>query len=367
MPLQVKAPALLPGTHRTVTVHGTVAQARAERNRLRVAGRPAPEPEAPPGAVPLTEFAGDFLRSRQHILTDATIYCYSEAYRLRIAPVLGHLPLNELSREVLERWWTGVLSEATSHTVAKHALEAIRAILRMAVEWDRIPINHAAGLRLPPPSTHEQSSVERVLSAPQLAQLFATAATRRHETILRAAGEGGLRRGEIIGLRWSDVDLSARRLTVRRSVWHPRTAGGQPIEKSTKGRRARTIPVTHTMAARLTEWQERSLADGHGDPNGFVWPGANGGPMSADSPTQLVERTMRRAGLVDVNGRPLCTLHGLRHTMVSLALLAGVPLLVVSRMAGHADPTVTAKVYAHLNDPSALDAVTQALEGMLAG
>ena len=77
--------------------------------------------------------------------------------------------------------------------------------------------------------------------------------------------------------------------------------------------------------------------------------------MHAHSPTQTVMRAMTRAGLVDDAGKPLVTLHGLRHTCGSILLARGVPLIVVSRHLGHADPNITARVYAHLLSDSELD------------
>jgi integrase len=88
--------------------------------------------------------------------------------------------------------------------------------------------------------------------------------------------------------------------------------------------------------------------------------------MAADSPTQLVERALRRCDLLDENGRPLVSLHGLRHTAGSIMLAAGVPLIVVSRQLGHANPQITAQVYAHLLTDEQLDIAAGALEALLA-
>jgi integrase len=78
---------------------------------------------------------------------------------------------------------------------------------------------------------------------------------------------------------------------------------------------------------------------------------------AAHSPTQAASRALIRAGLIDAAGKPLTTLHGLRHTCGSILLSRGVPLIVVSRHLGHADPNITARVYAHLLDDSQLDQV----------
>ena len=86
--------------------------------------------------------------------------------------------------------------------------------------------------------------------------------------------------------------------------------------------------------------------------------------MNAHSPNQSLARALGRAGLVDADGVPLVTPHGLRHTAASLMLAAGVPLIVVSRQLGHANPNVTAQVYAHLLADSQLDEAAAAFSGL---
>jgi excisionase family DNA binding protein len=161
----------------------------------------------------------------------------------------------------------------------------------------------------------------------------------------RAAAEGGLRRSEICGLRWPDVDLKARRLHIRRGYDGP-----------TKGRRSRTISVSPDFVALLDAWFAESVVGQGAAAEGYVWPGTNGGMMHEHTPTQTCNRALIRAGLVDAEGKPMVTLHGLRHTCASLMLLDGRPLLKVSRYLGHADVNITARVYAHLTDDSELDA-----------
>jgi integrase len=95
--------------------------------------------------------------------------------------------------------------------------------------------------------------------------------------------------------------------------------------------------------------------EGGADARSYVWPGRDGGPMGERSPGQALERALLRAGLVDDAGTPLIAFHGLRHTAASIVLGAGVPLIVVSRQLGHADPQITARVYAHLVNRAQLD------------
>lgn len=356
-PFQIKVPGSAPGTTRMVSVTGSVAEARAERRRMLAAGRADPAPR-PIAADTLDGFAAQFLRARSAVLTPAAIYSYEESYRLRVSPALGGLRLDEITRERVESWLADLVRTASSRRMVTKTVEALRAILAAAVEWDRIPSNPATRLRLPAPETHHEQPAERVLTLEQLRRLVGEGArTLAHRTMLRVAGEAGLRRGELVALRWGDVDLEGRRLQVRRSVWQERSGPdkGRRIEKPTKGRRRRAVAISPDLARALADWFAVAVVEGGAEASGYVWPGRDGTALAADTPTQVVERAQKRCGLVDPEGRPLVTLHGLRHTAGSIMLAHGVPLIVVSRQLGHANPNITAQVYAHLLSDAQLD------------
>lgn len=210
-----------------------------------------------------------------------------------------------------------------------------------------------------PKAPPAQAAAERVLTAEQLAALLAGTRRARVETMLRAAGEAGLRAGEVAGLRWGDLELAGRRLTVERSVWQEAGRDDRPprrIVKTPKGGRSRRVAISGTFAARLGDWYAEAVVEGGADATGYVWPGRDGGPMDSATAGQALARVLDRVGLVDGGGRPLVTFHGLRHTAASIMLAAGVPLIVVSRQLGHANPNITATVYAHLLEDTQLDA-----------
>ena len=214
-------------------------------------------------------------------------------------------------------------------------------------------------MRLPGPATDLRQAHERVLSMDELRQLIRSCdGSLRTETMIRAMAEAGLRRGEVIGLQWEDVDRVGLRLVVRRSV---SDVHGVRQARTTKGKRSRRVAISDQFAARLAEWKR---ASGGERASGYVWPGRDGVAMNAHSPNQSLARALRRAGLVDAARVPLVTPHGLRHTAASLMLAAGVPLIVVSRQLGHANPNVTAQVYAHLLSDSQLDEAAHVFAGL---
>ena len=267
--------------------------------------------------------------------------------------------MHEITRQHVDELVADMLRNGASVRMVRGVISTLRRLLQAAVEWGDLAGNPARRVRLPAPETHTRQAHERVLSMAELSALVRTCQrSLRTETMVRAMAEAGLRRGEVIGLRWEDVDLVGLRLHVRRSV---SDVHGVRQERMTKGKRSRRVAISEGFAARLAAFR---ASCGGERATGFVWPGSNGKPMNAHSPNQSLTRVLRRAGLVDADGVPLVTPHGLRHTAASLMLAASVPLIVVSRQLGHANPNVTAQVYAHLLADSQLDEAAAAFSGL---
>ncbi len=365
-PYHLKAPGMAPGATRLVRHPGPLPDARAERRRLQAAGRP----EAPRrGPETLTEFFGAWMRADAHRVAPATLYTRDAAFRLHIAPALGHRELAEITPEAVAGFLAERAGAATSARTVAKTLEVLRACMAAAVRWGRIPANPCAGItgRSLRAGEHRDRGERRVLDPDELARLYEAAGTLRTVSVIRTAAEAGLRRGELIGLRWGDVDLERGRLHVRRSVWQDPARGGAKTSKEPKGHRARTVPIAGGLTRVLADWYATSVVEAGTDAQGYVWPGADGAPMGAGTPTRAVERACRRAGLLEASGRALVTLHGLRHGCGSLMLAAGVPLIAVSRILGHADVQTTASVYAHLvSGEEQLRAASDALDRVLA-
>jgi len=358
---QVLVPGTRPRITRAVTVRGSVGQARTERRRLQAAGRPVAIAAAPDPPLTLTinELAEQWMHARRGVLAPNTLAEVEVDVRLRIAPVLGDTSVNQVTRQQVEQLVAELIRKGASVRMVRGVVSTLRRLLQAAVDWGLIAENPARRVRLPAPETHTRQAHERVLSMDELATLLRSCAgSVRTETMIRAMAESGLRRGEVIGLRWEDVDLAAYRLAVRRSV---SDVNGVRQERTTKGKRSRRVAISQRFAKRLAAW--RAQSDGE-RASGYVWPGTAGEPMSAHSPNQSLTRALRRAGLVDTDGVPLVTPHGLRHTAASLMLAADVPLIVVSRQLGHANPNVTAQVYAHLLADSQLDEAAAAFAGL---
>ena len=267
-------------------------------------------------------------------------------------------------------WLAELVANGASHRMVKQTVATLRVILATAVEWGRIAENP----RPAPAAAITRSGPARGGARARPGPGGRPNRRRRDlrtATMLQVAAEAGLRRGELAGLRWGDLDLVARRLHVRRQVVQERLpeGGHRKVVSPTKGRRARAVALSGPACEALAAWFEEAVVAGGVDATGYVWPGQRGGPMHDRSAHRALERACHRAGLVVDGRRPWsrCTGSGTRPRRIMLA--GGVPLTVVSAQLGHAHSGITASIYAHLVSERDLDlaaAVFERPEGGLA-
>jgi integrase len=199
--------------------------------------------------------------------------------------------------------------------------------------------NPARQVKPPRPPSREikildKSEIATVIEAAKSVGLYAP---------VLVAVSTGVRRGELLGLRWSDIDLKAATLTVNQSLERIKGKHVFKSPKTQKSRRTISLPSETLKALRehYTSQLEERLKLGLGkDPRGLVFARTDGQPMDADTLSKTFRRLVRVANVTPI------TLHGLRQTHVSHLLMDGAHVKVVSERAGHADVTTTLNVYA---------------------
>jgi integrase len=200
--------------------------------------------------------------------------------------------------------------------------------------WRTVPI--------PPKVSRPEMSV---WTGEQLRAFLASLASDRLSAAFLLAATSGMRRGEILGLRWSDVDLDAGRLAVRQQLVTTGYRLSFTEPKTNKGKRALDLdPATvgALRAHRSRQLEERlAWGEGYQDP-GLVFTSEDGGPLHPQSFSGSFERHVRASGL------PPIRLHDLRHTYATIALGAGMHPKVVSERLGHASITITLDTYSHV-------------------
>jgi len=171
----------------------------------------------------------------------------------------------------------------------------------------------------------------------------------------------GLRRGEALGLQWSDVDLTNGLLRVRGTL--ARVAGELVVTDTKTARSRRTIPLSAPALATLRSLKARQAAErlragNQWHSTGYVFTTELGEPSDPRNALRALTEAAKAAGLADV------TLHTLRHSAASMMLTHGVPLTVVSQVLGHAGIAITADTYGHVSPDvsrSAMDVLATAL------
>lgn len=215
-----------------------------------------------------------------------------------------------------------------------------------------IPRNPASGARKAPKRrpemlTWDEDQLRRFLKVTEQDRLF---------PVWRLTAMSGMRRGEVLGLRWDDLDERASTLTLKRQWKRGERGLVLAPPKTDQGRR--TIDIDAETVTVLKRWrraqlEERMAYDGDWQDSGFMFTRNDGRPHDVDVVSQRFDRLVARAGL------PPVRYHDLRHTHATLLLLSGVPPHVVSLRLGHRSVAFTLQQYAHVLPQQQADAVAR--------
>jgi integrase len=246
-----------------------------------------------------------------------------------LIPFFGRMRLDQIGPEQIERYKAQKLRAGQDPKSINNHLCYLRKALNLAEEWEVIErAPKVRNLRVPPQEF-------RFLDLDE-AERFVQTAAPEWRAMLITALKTGLRLGELLALKWEDVDLKAGRFIVRRSLW-------QSIEGTPKGGRSREVPLSPGALAVLKE--HRHL---RGD---YVFCHPDGRRLSHSEVKDVVPRTCKRAGLPK-----RLTWHDLRHTFASHLVMRGRSLSEIQELLGHTTIAMTQR-YAHLSPQVKRDAV----------
>jgi integrase len=207
-------------------------------------------------------------------------------------------------------------------------------------------------------------------TAPQLARFLRLTAGERYGYAWHFLATTGCRRGEALGLRWSDLDLEEGCAAIRQQVIALTKESGAGSEgrivPGTKGGDARVIELDAQTIATLRTWRKAQAAErlmlgaGYED-NGLVFPRPDGRPFHPGRFSRAFDRRLSQEAFAHL---PAIRLHDLRHTWATLALEAGVDVAVVSKRLGHSSPVITWSTYQHVRKGMQSDAAQRVADAI---
>jgi integrase len=306
----------------------------------------------------LGEYLGRWLEdSVKGTVRNTTYERYEQITRTHIVPMLGAIKLKALTPTHVRGLYKEKLSSLSPRTV-QYIHVTLHKALKQAVSDGLIPRNATEAVK--PPQVRREEI--RPLTPEQVKMLLDAASGDRLEALYVLAVHTGLRQGELLGLKWDDIDLQARTLQVRRALT---TAKGGPrlAAPKTKGSRRR-VSLTRVAAQAFKGHLERQLeeidrADSLWQENGLVFASETGAPLDRrDLTSRRFKPLLERAGL------PHFRFHDLRHTCATLLLTQNVNPKVVSEMLGHSSIAITLDTYSHVL-PNMQDSAARALEEAL--
>lgn len=281
--------------------------------------------------------------------------------RLWITPIIGKIHLSKLNRMDLQKLYAKCSAAGLSSTTVNHLHGVMHHALKDAMLSDILPRN-VADLIKPPSVTKREL---QVLTPEQVDTLLAFAEVDGSQLapMIALTVATALRAGELLALRWARVDLNRRVLHVRDN--RTRTATGYTDGAPKTASSARDIKlVSMTLDAlrahRAHQAEYRLMLGDRWVDEDRIFPSSSGTAMDASNLRKQWLKLLNRAGL-----SPDIHFHDLRHSAASWLLAQGVPITDVSKMLGHADPSVTLRIYAHAM-PDSQDRVLAAMEFLLA-
>ncbi len=290
----------------------------------------------------LKDYLAQWLETIRHQVRAKTLVDYEVAIRLHIAPCLGHIRLGKLEPEHIEKAWNDMLKKGKSASVVQYAHFRLTKALDDAMKRNLIYRNPCQAVSPPKVSRIELHPPD----ARGIQRLLEAAKDTEYYDALYTAFYTGLRRGEVLALRWCDVDLDMATISVVHSLY--RAKGAQSIiedPKSAKGRRL--VSLTPSNALLLRSLRERQEVDGllQGfavNDDTLVFRYRNGSPILPRTFSGAFTKIMRRAGLAGYR------LHDARHAHATLMLKQGVHPKIVQERLGHAKVGTTLDIYSHV-------------------
>jgi integrase len=374
--IRVKDPVTGVSKPRWVGGFATEEAAKAARDESRVKARRGEYIDR--NRVTVAEYLDDWLGSHAMEIKPRTLMDYRACLRLYVTPRIGTMPMQSVRPSTITKLYRDLLTSGGrgGKPLAVPTVTHLHAVLRKAFR-DAVIVDELIGSnpveRAKRPRAHTQEP-GTVWTVAQLRAFLTTARQHRLSAFFHIAAYTGARRGELLNLRWPDIDLDGKKITITGST---AVISGERVNGTTKSGRTRVVSIDDETVAVLRQHKADQAADKlragdawRGSKDGHVFTTGWGEPIYPDTVTSLMTELIRAHNQPDDGPRPKdqlprARLHDLRHIHATTLLLSGVPVHVVAARLGHADPAITLRVYAHViraAEAAAADIFAQAVK-----
>jgi integrase len=328
---------------------GGATREEADKERVRLLRELHLGSYVEPNKLTVADFLEQWLGHVAASIRPKTLEFYTEAVQKYLVPALGKHKLTGLQPVHIQNYYDRALTSGRIHgpgglapkTVHHHHC-VLHQALELAVRWNLIARNPVALTDPPRPEKHDM----RFLTEDETTHLLTTARDHRFFLPILIAVSTGMRRGEVLGLRWSDTDLNVGAFTINQTL--EAVVAGKPLfrpPKTQKSRRTITISSSvkeHLRAHKQAQGDTLYHTDaslGHLD---LVCSASDGQALEPGNVSHKFSKIAESAGFGDLN------FHGLRHTHVAHLIKAGVHAKVISERLGHSNIGTTMNIYGHL-------------------
>jgi integrase len=312
-------------------------------------------------SITVAEYLNDWIDSHAMEIKPRTLADYRGCIRLYVSPRIGNMRLQAIRPSTITKLYHDLLTKggndggplAVSTVVHTHAI--MRKAFGDAVTVDELlPSNPVERAKRP---RAVNTAPGTVWTPAQLATFLAAARQHRLFAFYHVAAYTGARRGELLNLRWPDIDFDGLKITISGSTG---IINGARVNGTTKSGRSRVVTIDDDTASVLREHRKAQAADQllageawKGNDKNHVFTTGWGEQIYPDTVGWLMTKVIRSYNAPADGPRPTQALpharvHDLRHIHATTLLLNGVPVHVVAARLGHADPAITLRVYAHI-------------------
>jgi integrase len=357
--IRVRDPETGASKPRWVGGFATEAAAKAARDEARVKARAGGYIDR--SRITVGAYLDEWLDAHAMVIKPKTLADYRHLIERHVKPHIGDVRLQAIRPARLTKLYRELATTGGrgGRGLSPRTVEYVHAILRKAfrdaVVVDQVLASNPVERAKRPRGARRE--VGEVWTPGQLQIFLQVAEGHRLFAFYHLAAYTGARRGELLNLRWEHVDLDSSEVRITGSA---AVIGGQRIEGTTKGGRSRTVSIDPGTVQVLKDHRKRQAAERlavgpewRGGSDDYVFTSAWGDPVHPDTvssltPVLINRYNERQAEKKAAKPLPVARLHDLRHVHATTLLRAGVPVHVVAARLGHADPSITLRVYAHV-------------------